>query len=208
VGANSHQGAVYVFTRSGNNWTQQAKLTAADGADGDLFGTSLAIYGDTVIVGAPHAEIGNSLYAGAAYIFTRSGSNWTQQAKLTADDRAFMDRFGNSVDIEGDMIIVGAPNIDVACNTNQGIAYIFTRSGNSWTLQNRLIASDGMAEALPRFGNSVALSGNMAVVGASYADAAGNYNQGAAYLYERTSLNESVYLPITIGTSFFCPDEE
>ena len=209
VGANSGQGAVYVFTRSGSNWTQQAKLIAADGAASDRFGNSIAIYGDTIIVGATDADVGGIIDAGAAYIFTGSGSNWTQQAKLTPAGR---DAFGLSVDIEGDTVIVGAPDTDIGCITYlggiEGTAHIFTRSGNSWTPQNTLVASDRMVDLDPVFGSSVALSGNMAVVGTIYADVAGNEDQGAAYLYERTYFNDSIYLPLTIGTSFFCPDEE
>ena len=113
VGANGNDdagtgsGSAYIFVRSGTNWTQQAKLTASDAAEGDHFGTSVSISGDYAIVGA-HANDDGGSYSGSAYIFVRSGTNWTEQAKLTASDANGADEFGISVSIDGDYAIVGA----------------------------------------------------------------------------------------------------
>ena len=100
----SQSGAVYVFTRSGTSWSQQAKVVASDAAAGDRFGQYVAIDGDTVVVGAD----GENSYAGAVYVFTRSGTSWSQQAKLVASDAAASAYFGNSVAIEGDTMVAGA----------------------------------------------------------------------------------------------------
>jgi hypothetical protein len=94
----------YVFVRSGPTWTQQAKLTAADGRANDRFGLSVAISGSTTVVG-PYAE---NFRIGAAYVFVGSGTTWTQQAKLTASDGTWGDYFGVSVAISGSTAVVGA----------------------------------------------------------------------------------------------------
>ena len=96
----SESGSAYVFTRSGTTWTEQAKLTASDGAADDFFGISVAISGDTVVIGA-YADDDNGINSGSAYIYTRSGSTWTEQAKLMASDGVRIDQFGCSVAISG-----------------------------------------------------------------------------------------------------------
>ncbi len=186
IGANAGQGSAYVFTRGGAVWTQQQKLTANDGAAGDHFGVSVAISGDTVVVGANLADIFPNVDQGAAYVFTRSGAVWTPQQKLTANDGAANDFFGVSVTLSGDTVVVGAYFDDSGANTDQGSAYVFTRgftsSGAVWTLQQKLTAADGAAR--DQFGCSVAISGDTVVVGA-YLDDIGYTNQGSAYVFTR-----------------------
>ena len=101
VSTQTNAGSAYVFINSGGSWTQQARLTAGDAQTDDEFGISVSIDGDYAIVGA-HEEDTNGAESGAAYIFYRSGSSWSQQAKLTPGDAAAGDRFGRSVDIDGD----------------------------------------------------------------------------------------------------------
>jgi len=127
VGANVDQGSAYVFTRSGGVWTQQQQLTAADGAAGDQFGGSVAVVGDTAVVTASSDDVGANADQGSAYVFTRSGTVWTQQQQLTASDGAAGDAFGASAAISGDTAVVGAYTDDVGANTDQGSAYVFTR---------------------------------------------------------------------------------
>ncbi len=186
VGSNDDQGSAYVFTRSGTAWTQQAKLTAADGAAGDLFGWHVAISGDTAIVGVPYDAIASDADQGSAYIFVRSGTTWTQQAKLTASDGAAGDRFGDSVALSDDTAIVGAYADDVGGNSDQGSAYVFTRSGTTWTQRTKLTASDGAAG--DHLGDSVALSGDTAIVGATGDTVGGNVDQGSVYVFNRTGI--------------------
>ncbi|MCK9517392.1 MAG: FG-GAP repeat protein, partial [Ottowia sp.] len=178
-------GSAYIFTRSGVTWTQQAKLTASDGAANDYFGISLAISGDgnTAIVGAyGDDDLGSN--SGSAYVFTRSGSTWTEQAKLLASDGAASNWFGNSAAISGDgnIAIIGAHQ-----NDTKGSAYIFTRSGVTWTQQAKLTASDGAASDY--FGRSVAISGdsNTAIVGAYGDDDLGS-SSGSAYIFTRSGV--------------------
>lgn len=121
----SNQGSAYVFVRSGGAWSQQQKLTASDGAHGDHFGSSVAINGDTAVVGAPQDDIGASAEQGAAYVFVGSGTKWSQQQQLTGNTAVIGDRFGWSVAISGNTVMVGAAHDDIGANSNQGSAYVF-----------------------------------------------------------------------------------
>ena len=173
---NAYQGAAYVFTCSGTpcTWTQRQELTAADGARGDVFGYSVAVSGNTVIIGA----IGNNSSRGAAYVFTCSGTpcTWTQQQKLTASDDWGGDVFGTRVAMSGATAVIGAPGKTIGYNSLQGAAYVFTCSGIpcTWTQQQKLTASDGVSRDV--FGTRVAVSGNTVIVG-------NNSSQGAAYVF-------------------------
>ena len=182
VGSNQDQGAAYVFVRSGTDWLEQAKLTASDGAAQDEFGVSVAIDGDTVVVGVHDAYIGYS-GQGTAYVFVRSGTTWVEQQKLTASDGSPFNRFGHSLAISGDSLVVGAFLSNVGSNTDQGAAYVFVRSGTTWVEQQKLTASDGAAYDV--FGHNVAIDGDTVVVGAIKGDGA-NTDQGSAYVFVRS----------------------
>ncbi|MGH9838558.1 MAG: putative Ig domain-containing protein [Blastocatellia bacterium] len=184
IGKNINQGLVYVFTRSGAAWTQQQKLAADDGAGDDNFGAAVALDGDTLVVGAWGDGIGANQGQGSAYVFTRSGAVWTQQQKLTANDGTANDNFGRAVALGGDTLVVGAYSADIGANENQGAAYVFTRSGATWTLQQKLTASDGAVS--DEFGNAVALDGDTLVVGAYDAKIGANRGQGSAYVFMRS----------------------
>ncbi|MCK4873294.1 MAG: FG-GAP repeat protein [Phycisphaerales bacterium] len=168
-------GSAYVFVRTGETWTQQAKLIASDAAENDYFGWTVAIDGDTIIIGAD----GNDGYAGSAYVFTRSSATWTQQAKLTASDPAGEDHFGWVVALDGDTTVIGAYGDDDN-GSNSGSAYIFTRSGETWTQRTKLTASDGATG--DRFGHAVALDDGTTVIGA-WADNGVGADSGSAYIF-------------------------
>ena len=195
VGANVNQGSVYVFVRSGSSWTQQAQLTAADGAAGDVFGVSLDFDGDTALIGASQDDFGAELDQGSSYVFTRSGSSWSQQAKLSADDGMAEDYFGERVALDGDTALVGAWFQDVGANPEQGSAYVFSRSGNSWTQQAKLTAADGTAD--DQFGYWVALQGDTALVGAYSDDVGDNIRQGSAYVFGRRGSSWAQHAKLT-----------
>jgi hypothetical protein len=171
-GNSSPSGAAFVFARSGSLWSQQAELTAADGASGDAFGVSVALSGTTALVGADSA---NSV-TGAAYVFARSGSTWSQQAELTATNGTAGDAFGVSVALSGTTALVGADST----NTFTGAAYVFASSGSTWSQQAELTATNGAAG--DAFGVSVALSGTTALVGAVGTTS----GTGAAYVFARS----------------------
>jgi hypothetical protein len=163
VGRNASQGAAYVFVQSGTTWGQEAELTASDGAAADMFGWSIAVDGSTVVMGAPHHEVGSNAKQGAAYVFVQSGTTWGQGAELTASDGAAGDKFGWSVAVSGGTAVVGAIFHTVGSNAGQGAAYVFVQNGGMWSQQAELTASDGATKDY--FGSSVAVSGGTAVVG-------------------------------------------
>ncbi len=176
-------GSVYVFVRSGGVWSQQAKLVADDAASGDAFGTSVALSGDTALIGASLDDFVGNADAGSAYVFVRSGGVWSQQAKLAAGDAN--DRFGSAVALSGDTALVGAPRDSVAGGGSlAGRAYVFVRSGTTWSEQTSLNASDPGASDY--FGSEVALSGDTALVGAWSDDHAGGVDAGSAYVFARS----------------------
>jgi hypothetical protein len=182
--AGAESGAAYVFVRNGDGtWVQQAKLTASDAAAGDAFGQAVAISGDTVVVGAADKGEGFLVLSGAAYVFTRAGSAWTQQAKLTASDPHFGDQFGWAAALDGDTLVVAAIGYgDPALQA--GAAYVFVRSGETWTEQAKLTASDAEADDALGLGG-VDLSGDTIVAGAPREDENGT-DAGAAYVFVRS----------------------
>ena len=162
---NEGNGAVYVFTRSGTTWTQQAKLLASDAASGDGFGISVSISadGNTALIGAKDEDTSPNEGNGAVYVFTRSGTTWTQQAKLLASDAALGHGFGRVVDISsnGNTAIIGAPQ------AGNGAVYVFTRSVDSWTQRQKIILEN--SQSGDTFGLLVSISGDGStfVVGSS-----------------------------------------
>lgn len=231
--------SVYVFTRSDSGWTQQAKLTPSDGIPDQLFGSSVAIDKDTIIVGARGFDTENSFVPASVYVYVRSGSVWVEQTKITqpgglsrytgfgesiaisgdtlaiseiyrewtdspvyvyvrsgstwtlqrtltsptADVESSRLLFGGSLALEGDTLAVGTPEEDdeAAGLMNSGSVFVFVRSGSTWTLQEKLTASD--AKDSDFFGYSVAISGDDLIVGSPI----GHYERpGAAYVFTRS----------------------
>jgi FG-GAP repeat/Thrombospondin type 3 repeat len=184
--------SAYVFVRTGTFWVEQTKLLASDAAANDYFGTSVAVSGDTAVVGNPYDDhsIPVKSNAGSAFVFVRAGVLWTQQTKLTASDAADNDNFGNSVAVSGDTVVIGAENDGHAAGLNAGSAYVFTRTGPGapgWAQQAKLTASDASANA--NFGSSVAVSGDTAVVGAYDDNLAGGINAGSAFVFDLCCLD-------------------
>jgi hypothetical protein len=180
IGVNAEQGSVYVFTRSGTAWAQQAVLTASDGAAYDYFGGAVAVSGDTLAVGAHGDTIGANGSQGSVYVFARTGTTWTQQQKLTASDGAASDFFGIAVALSGSILVVGAHLDDTGTSIDRGSAYVFTYLGY-WHPQQKLTAGDGAMG--DDFGRGIALSGDTVAVGAPTDDIGTNIDQGSAYVF-------------------------
>jgi hypothetical protein len=182
--AEPNTGAAYVFTRSGALWTQQQKLFASDANAEDRFGVSVSVKDNLIVVGA----YGDDGQAGSAYVFTRAGSVWSEQLKLTASDRAQDDLFGNAVATDGNVIFVGAYKKDdtgsVYVKDDAGSVYVFDRQGTTWVEGDILHASD--SNQWDHFGCSVALDGNLAAIGAYECDINGFSDTGAAYVFTKT----------------------
>ncbi len=188
--AGNETGSAYVFVRDAvnGNWAQQAKLLASDAAANSFFGVSVAVSGDSTIVGAFTSSAGAP---GSAYVFVRDPAtgNWIQQAKLLASDGAAYDQFGGSVAIQGNTVVVGAPSRDET-GPDSGSAYVFERNPatNLWTQQAKLLFGDGAP--FNYIGNSVAVVGNTAVVGSQGSVYPGT-DAGAAYVFVRNPVTGS-----------------
>jgi len=160
----SSSGSVYVFDSDGSVWTQEAKLSASDGAADDQFGERVDISGDSLIVGARYDD---DLFnrSGSAYIFEHDGSSWSQAIKLTAFDAAGSNYFGQGVAIHNNRAVVGAwGRLDAFGFFNAGAAYAYSRSGGVWSLDAQLIASD--SEGGDFYGYAVGVTDDYAVIGA------------------------------------------
>lgn len=178
------RGAVFIFSRTGNTWAQEARLLASDATTGDRLGWSTSISDDGSRVFSGAYVYPNLTYVGAVYVFVRNGTTWTQEAKLQASDKANGDQFGISVDCDstGSRVVVGAYLKDVNGLSDAGGGYIFTRTGTTWTQE--MILTSPVPFTNEQFGTYVRLSKNglIASVGAPNADA-----RGAVYLYRYAS---------------------
>ena len=212
--------AAHVYIRSETTWSHQAELKASNFDYGDYFGVAVAIDGDTAVVGASREKSGNSgvdadgtdnsePQAGAAYVFVRSGTSWSQEAYLKASNVDNADLFGNAVAISVDTVVVGAPgegsdsnavngNDDDNSAYGAGAAYVFKRNGASWSQEAYLKAPN--SDAVDEFGFRVGVSGDAVVVGARFEDSGatgvnGDLNDnsagssGAAYIFVRDGAN-------------------
>src|SRR6478736_2959921 len=184
-GHNSFQGAAYLFTKSNRSWSQGQKLTASDGLAGDEFGYRVVLANDTLLVGAFTATVGGNASQGAAYLFTESNGTWSESQKLTATDGGLFDNFGASVALDGSTLVVGANGATVGGNAGQGALYVFAESNGTWSQVQKLTASDGTANS--SFGESVALNGSTALIGANNATVNGHSFQGAAYIFSESN---------------------
>jgi FG-GAP repeat len=174
-GDNHSQGAAYIYEKSGDNWIEQAELAdLLEGTADDSLGTSVAISGDTVIVGAP----GINGDIGGAFVYVRSGTTWTRQAKLTATGASVGDYVGVTVALRGNTALIGAPAYS---GRTFPAVYVFQRSGSSWVEKKKLVNSDGVAG--DEFGGSLALFGNAILIGSEQHRVGANFGQGRVYIY-------------------------
>ena len=217
----NNSGAAYIYTRTGSTWVRQAYLKASNTGEGDAFGSDVDIYGDTVIISASVEDSNatgvngvnndSATLSGAAYVFTRTGSTWAQQAYLKASNTDSGDRFGSSCSIYGDTIIIGARYEDSGAKgvngdendnsyLNSGAAYIFERSGSSWSQTAYLKASN--TGSVDFFGSNVSGSSNTLIISARLENSNAQFlggnqlnnsmsNSGAAYVFKRNGLNWS-----------------
>ena len=169
--------------------TEQQKLFASDRAANDQFGSNVDVDGQVAAVGAKEDTHGGEQQAGSAYLVERSGGEWRETQKVTASDAAARDDFGRSVSIDGGWLFVGAGYDDHGGMSDAGSAYVFRRSGGTWSETQKLTASNATADAL--FGRAVAVDGEWAVVGASKEPHDGSDGEGAAYVFRRSGGNWS-----------------
>ena len=238
-------GAAYVFKRAGSVWAQEAYLKASNNDAGDLFGVAVSISGDTIVVGS-YGEYSNQTSitngttassnnsnsnSGAAYVFKRTGSTWAQEAYLKAPNSNANDRFGNSVDVSDDTIVIGAWLEDSSqttitngttassnnSNSNSGAAYVFKRTGSTWAQEAYLKASNAGASDFVGFPS--AISGDTIVLGAhgesssqttiTNGQSASSDNSksrsGAVYVFRRREVESTPSISSVTPSTAFCP---
>jgi hypothetical protein len=175
-------GSVYVFVYNGSSWVFEQKITPTIPNNSDHFGEYVAIDGDTIVVGSP-----DRFSAGAVEVYFRSAGVWAFQADLNPGGLTSGADYGQGIAISGETVIAGAPLHDINGITNRGVAYVFTRSGASWAQQGALIPMESTTEAAglegDNFGASIAMDGDLALIGAPLADPNNAFNHGAAYLF-------------------------
>ena len=174
-------GSAYLYRWSGSRWVEQAKLTASDGESGDQFGRSVALSGNTALVGAQLGDAGDVTDAGAAYVYRWDGNTWVEQAKLTASDGGADDDFGASVALSGNTALVGALSDDPGGYKDAGSAYLYRWDGGQWVEMENLIAKD--QGSYDNFGASVSINRSTVLVGAARDDFGPLSNVGSAYMF-------------------------
>lgn len=180
----SGHGAVYVLAQGGDVFSPAARIAPPVPGFGH-FGDAVAIDGSTLVVGAPRTDRPGAFRAGAVYVFELSANAYTLTATLSspAPHQAW-EAFGTAVAVDGDRIVVGAPDRDVLGATDAGMAYVFERSGSSWTYVAGLSAP--LPASSDKHGAAVAVFGDSIAVGAPLRDFSvrGGTNRGAVYVYE------------------------
>lgn len=199
------EGTAFVFVRSAGVWTLQQALSATDGAAGDDFGVAVALDGDTALIGADHHDLlAGGTNSGAAYVFTRSGTTWAQEAELAPSDHGYGgDRFGGAVDLDGDTALVGAKLRDAGTKVDAGAAYAFIRSAGIWSQQAKFALADPSSPTSDEFGCALAVDGDTALIGADFRVVPGKYYCGAAYIYMRTGGSWSLRQTLTAGDAHY-----
>ena len=174
----SRAGAAYVYVHDGTDWQLEQKLTSSVG-ENERFGSKVAIDGDIAVLGAPTetTAVGEE---GAAYVFTRSGTTWSEAQKLVAWSGAPYDVFGDAVAIDGDTLYVGAP-FDDEGGADAGAVYVFKLDAGTWAQDVKLVPTD--LAAGDEFGSSLSVRGDVGLIGAPFADDTAN-SAGAAFLYQ------------------------
>ena len=203
VNENISAGSAYIFRLASGNWSAQP-TTESGMVAYDAFGYSVALDGNTAIVGVPYSDSGEAENAGRSFIFVRNNGLWSIEAQLIPSDVVGLDLFGNSVSISGDTAVIGAPNKQIGANPAAGNAYIYTRVGGIWSLQSTIVAND--AQPNDNFGSSVNIDGNDIVVGAPKKDLGAIGDAGAIYWFARSGnswAQENEYQDPTANASAF-----
>jgi hypothetical protein len=193
-------GSVYVFIKSGGSWIFQAKLVQSNPAANDMYGRSVAISNDQILVGAPW----RNNKRGAVYAYSRSGDVWTQTAIITTPDQQVGSLFGSTISMNGQYAMINAPNFSTAQNSFCGTVYCYFRNGAGWQHTQQLYGITTLMQQ--EFGASIDISGTYAIIGAPDASYGGINNRGIAYLFKRTGTVWSPLDTIYSEGSFWYPD--
>ncbi|MEW6352451.1 MAG: DUF4347 domain-containing protein [Thermodesulfobacteriota bacterium] len=199
-------GAAYIYHYQAGTWVEVQKLTASDAASGDWFGYSVWISGDTAVVGAKYADVSGKSDAGAVYVYSLVGGVWVEEQKLTASDASAGDYFGQYVASSGDWLVVGADGADPSGKSSAGAGYVFELQSGTWVETQKLVPSD--AGAGDRFGRSLSIDGDIAVVSAYRHDVSGKADAGAAYVFRLDCTSGTWVQTEELTASDYAADDE
>jgi hypothetical protein len=175
-GSGVQTGVAYVFTRSGNAWTETTRLESSTSSPGDQFGTSVSVSGGTIVVGAPNEGV-DGTQQGAAHVFENSGGNWSEVTRLSADDGESGNTLGKDVRVCGQRIFVGSSNFSEGSNSAEGVVYQWDEINGAWTSEGEFtLPPPGRSNAY--FGDHLGVSSSGLIVGAPFADEAYVYDTG------------------------------
>lgn len=180
-------GAVYSYRRVGGTWVEEAVFMASDPATGERFGRTISLDGNVALIGVSLVDCADGENCGAAYVFRYDGTDWIEEAKLTDPAAAASDGFGGSVSLDGDVALIGATQTDCPAGIFCGVAYVFRFNGSDWVEEARLTGAD--TGPTDRFGSSVSLDANIAVVSATGDDCPDGGACGAAYVFRFNGSN-------------------
>ncbi len=189
-------GSVFSYSWNGTTWIPGQEFSGSSVESGDLFGQSLSVSGDVALVGA-EGDDDNGSSSGSVYVFRFDGVDWIEEQKLTSDDGQAGDNFGVTCSVRGEVMLVGAVHDDDN-GEDSGAAYVFRYDGTNWVQEQKLAASDGSAQ--DHFGSSVAIDGDVAIVGSRLSDQVAT-DSGSAYVFRfdgETWLEEQILLPGTL----------
>jgi len=199
IGSYGHSlktGAAYVFIREMGSWVEQAKLVDLAGANLDNFGCAVAIDGDTAVVGA-YGDDNAGIDRGSVLVFTRSGTVWTEEAKLALNGQTDNDWFGFRVAVSGDTLVAGALEADAGHPNGTGSAYVFNRTGAFWSEDQKLNGSGGLDDE--NFGSSIQLEGATLAIGSNQTDHSGHVDSGAVYVFAESGGSWTEIQRLTAG---------
>lgn len=183
---NDGYGAAYVYRFIGGaGWIEEAKLTASDAVPWNFFGSSVAVRGDVILVGAKAHPRADGNRKGSVYVFVREGAAWVERSALTPSETEGVVGFGEWVSFDGVQAVMGVPGygcVGLPPNDCKGAAYVFRLDGGDWNEDAKITVEDIAPYAL--FGMAVAIRGDLLVVGAPGDDEVGN-DSGAAYVFRR-----------------------
>lgn len=184
IGASANQGSISIYRNNGASWVLMQKITDVAGAANDFFGSSVAIFGNFIIIGNPYDDISTSTDEGSASIYRFNGTNWVLMQKITDLLGETSDRFGSSVAISSTHAFIGSPyeTETTGVNDNRGCVSVFFYNGSTWNQVQRLVPDDILEG--DNFGSAVSVSGNNLIVGASGDDVGSNIGQGSVIFFK------------------------
>ncbi len=182
-------GSANIFQLTGSNWAFLQKLSDPTPAPGDFSANSVSISGNKAVVGVERGKVGSNSYQGYINLYELNGGTWMFKQRVTDPTGAAFDFFGNSVSISGDYLIAGDQEDYIGTNTSQGSASIYFYNGTTWVWIQKL--TDPTGRTFDNFGNNVSISGNYALVGASWSDPGPYGARGSATIYQRVGLGWS-----------------